>query len=293
MLGIIKRLLRGLLATMPDFIIIGVSKAGTSTLYEMLLKSQQMMEAYRKELHYFNSSAFGFSSGTVIPFGMTMSKLWYRGFFPNFIYKRFISGWRGCKMVVGEATPNYLYDRQAPSRIKTMLPNVKLIVILRNPVDRAYSEYQMNLRTNDESMTFEDRIRQSMRDGTGIVDYGHYANHLKRWFEHFDREQLLILTTDELKTDRHAIIDKMTDFLGIERFDIEHKGGVHHSKHRGNVNQDKIEKNGVIWNKEAWLMNKGVYPPMSSGTRKMLVDHYRLHNEQLRTLLKRDFDWDK
>jgi len=291
MLGVIKRLLRGLLGTTPEYRIIVVTKGGTSTLHDMLLKSQQVMEAYRKELHYFNSGAF--PPGTVMPFGMTMSKLWYRGFFPNFIYKRFVSQWRGCKMVAGEATPNYLYDGHAPSRIKTMLPNVKLVVILRNPVDRAYSEYQMNLRTKDESMTFEDRICQSMRAGYGIVDHGHYANHLKRWFEHFDRERLLILTTDELKADRQAIIAKMTDFLGIERFDIEHKDGVHHNKHRGNVHQDKTAKNGVIWNAGTGVMNAGVYQPMDPGTRKMLVDHYRLHNERLRTLLKRDFDWDR
>jgi len=156
-----------------------------------------------------------------------LSRLWYRSHFPNVLYKRYLSKLHSRRMVTGESSPFYLTNHHAPGRIKTTLPDAKLVVILRNPVDRAYSDYHMSVRQHRQSMTFEDAVRHGytaqaghadlyrgsyaehmgdhrrrLREQTaGYLSRGHYAEHLTRWFEHFDRDRFLILTLDELKAD--------------------------------------------------------------------------------------------
>jgi len=115
------------------------------------------------------------------------------------------------------------------------------------------------------------------------MNKGHYAEHLARWFEHLDRDRFLILTLDELEADPQGVYGRVFDFLGLEPLDIKPRG---RGPQDPAVNYGRIDKSGSV-------RNIGTYPKMNPDTRRMLVDYFRPHNERLRALLKRDFDWDR
>ena len=169
--------------------------------------------------------------------------------------------------------------------MKELLPDVKLIVILRNPVDRAYSHYHHILRTNNEPLSFEKAIElekeryagereQLIKDPDFVPDHyrkhsylarGFYAEQLENWFRHYGRKQFLILATEDLRKSPQQTLDQIFDFLGVRPFRV------------GNL------KN----------RNVGNYKEMNEDTRKFLIEYFKPHNERLSKLLQRSFDWDR
>ena len=260
--------LRGL----PDFIIVGAQKSGTTTLYSFVTKHPAVTHAAKKEIHYFDIYH-------------DLGELWYRSKFPTNLSKRRHYKKTGQKILSGEASPTYLFFPTIPSRMKDILPGAKLIVILRNPVDRTYSHYHHNVRSNKETLPFEKAIEleeercarereQMIKDPGFVANYykrysylarGVYADQLERWFEHYDRKQFLILATDDLRKNPQQILDQVFNFLEVPPFQI------------GDV-RDK---------------NTGSYEKMNESTRKFLVEYFKPHNDRLYKLLQRSFDWDK
>ena len=118
------------LRMLPDFVIIGAQKSGTSSLYDFVVQHPAILPAAKKELHYFS---LGYKKG----------EYWYRLRFPIRASQKLLSG---------EASPIYLFYPMVPGRMKKLLPDVKLIVILRNPVDRAYSHYHDTKRKKRETV---------------------------------------------------------------------------------------------------------------------------------------------
>src|SRR2546423_13513556 len=112
----------------PDFLIIGGQKCGTTSLYYYLIEHPNIAPAVRKQMHFFDNR---FKKG----FG------WYKSNFPTIFSKWYKTFLHKQKFVSGEATPYYLFHPLAASRVHQFLPDVKLIVLLRNPVNRAYSHY--------------------------------------------------------------------------------------------------------------------------------------------------------
>src|SRR5437868_6286833 len=109
----------------PDFIIIGAQKGGTTSLYNYLITHPGIAPIYVKEPHFFDTS---FSKGLV----------WYRSHFPTRLEKYYAQHFHKLDFITGEASPYYLFHPLAPERVAKTLPHVKLILVLRNPVDRAY-----------------------------------------------------------------------------------------------------------------------------------------------------------
>src|SRR3712207_6690007 len=107
---------------LPDFVIIGTQRGGTTSLYHYLSKHPEVLPALRKEIHFFD---LNFDRGLD----------WYLAHFAR----------QDQPGLVGEASPLYMFHRDVPERVRRVLPNAKFIALLRNPVDRAYSQYQMNL----------------------------------------------------------------------------------------------------------------------------------------------------
>ena len=169
--------------------------------------------------------------------------------------------------------------------MKKILPDVKLIVILRNPVDRAYSHYHHIVRQNNEILSFEKAIEleeercagereQLIKDPDYVPNHyrrhsylarGVYADQLENWFGHYSKDQFLILTTEDFRENPQRTLDQVFDFLGVSPFQAENLRGL----------------------------NIGNYKEMNEDTRKFLIDYFKPHNKRLSKLLQRSFEWDK
>ena len=219
---IITSYLRGL----PDFVIIGAQKAGTTSLYNFITHHPSIAPAHQKELHYF-SIQYNFG------------ELWYRSNFPTNLSRHYKKTKQ--KLLSGEASPTYHFYPMVPFRMKDILPDVKLIMILRNPVDRAYSQYHDSVRMNLETLSFEKAIEMEeercagerermIRDPCFVPKHyrchsylarGIYAAQLEDWFKYYGREQFLILTTDDFHKNLQQTMDQVFDFLAVSSFPVK------------------------------------------------------------------------
>lgn len=207
----------------PDFLIIGAQKAGTSSLYAWLTQHPDVLPAREKELHYFDRRI---ESEPIDG---------YLADFPLEIRMRSLRRLRGREVVTGEATPVYLFHPSVPAAVHHHLPSVKLIVLLRDPVERAVSQYWMEFNRGNETLTLEEalaaevertgsdfeRIRRGEQPDrffwTGTyVARGHYAEQLERWLDLFPRSQMLILEFENLVADPGSVYRRTLEFLGVD-----------------------------------------------------------------------------
>ncbi len=246
---------------LPDFLIIGAQKCGTTYLYDKLVEHPQIAPALTKEVHFFDN---GYSKGAK----------WYQGYFP--------APQNGD--ITGEASPYYIFHPHAAQRIKKTLPHAKLILLLRNPVNRAYSHYHHEIRMGHESVSFETALAREEERLTGELDkmrhnehyysYNHqhyayrlkgiYADQLQPWFDLFPREQLMVIQSETFYQNSPTVMGQVTNFLGL-----------------------------LSW--DGWQFGK----PKSAGYAKLdpvlrhsLSTYYTRHNRRLYDLLGVDFGWD-
>jgi hypothetical protein len=202
---------------LPDFLILGAQKAGTTALYTYLRRHPQISGPVFKEVSFFDRH-------------YVRGERWYRAHLPI-----------RHGGIVGEASPSYLFHPQAPERVARMVPDARLIVLLRNPVDRAFSHYQHEVAFGREELSFEEAIaRESERmDGElermladpSYFSYawwnytylarGRYAEQLERWLAAFPREQLLVLLTDELAEDTPGTYRSVLRFLEVDEHGLD------------------------------------------------------------------------
>lgn len=197
----------------PDFVIIGTQRGGTTSLHAYLSAHPQVHTPATKELHFLTDR---FARG----------RDWYIGQFPSHLE---------LGNLTGESTPYSLFHPLAPQRLRAIAPDAKLIVLLRNPVDRAYSHYLMEQARGDEPLSFpaaldaeaarlagkEERL---VADPTYVsaphkhasyVARGDYAPQLERWFATYPREQFLILRSEDLYARTAETFARVTSFLGL------------------------------------------------------------------------------
>lgn len=191
-----------------DFIICGTQKGGTSALDAYLREHPEICMAENKEVHFFdNEDLFNTDA-------------------PNYsVYHSSFSP-KGCHRLVGEATPIYIYWYDAPRRIWRYNPGIKLIVILRNPIERAYSHWNMEHSRNADELSFwgaltseRDRCRKALPYQHRVysyIDRGRYLEQLRRLWTYFPKEQVLILKNEELRHQLHETLRQVCDFLGID-----------------------------------------------------------------------------
>jgi hypothetical protein len=264
---------------LPDFMIIGVQRGGTTSLYNYLIKNPCIAPATSKEVHFFDLS---FKKGVH----------WYRAHFPLRLQKEYAERIRGHGLITGEASPAYLFHPMVPERVARILPQAKLIVMLRNPVDRAYSHYWNKVRAGRETRPFEEAIRSEPEGlwyewkealeagpqrGDDLRHYsrmlrrhaylsrGPYADQLQTWRRLFSQEQMLILCSEDFYADPAASLQQVCEFLSVPNWELQ----------------------------EYKRYKQGQYPSMNPATREWLIDYYRPHNERLYEFLDRRFDWDK
>lgn len=261
--------LTGFLHVLPDFLIIGFVKCGTTSLYQYLLEHPNVYAASGKEIDYFDRL---YSRGIN----------WYKVKFPLKIKK-----YSEKKFITGEATPRYVEHPHALNRIKKTIPRAKFIVLLRNPIDRAYSHYNQNIHLDFESRSFEnaldhehERIKgryEKMQknqnyyswdyDIYGYLEHGLYADKLERWFKEFPREQFHFIQTEEFLKNTDKTYEKVLEFLNLPKFTVK-------QFKRYKEREYKI-------------------PKITTSLRKKLIEFYNPHNEKLYDLIGTNFHWDE
>jgi len=202
--------------TLPNFLIIGAAKSGTTALYRYLSDHSQIFMSPRKELHFFSyPETSKLVNGPDSYHRICVSSLDdYKSFFLKV----------NNEIAIGEASPSYLYFPKCANRIKSLLPETKIIAILRNPVERAYSSYMHAIRDGWEPITdFSlalDKEEQRIRDGWEIVWHykraGLYYSQLVKYYDLFSKSQIFISLYEDLKSNPHNLLKKIFNFLNVD-----------------------------------------------------------------------------
>ncbi len=246
-------------AKSPNFIIIGSQKSGTTSLENYIAQHPQVLPAIKKETHFWSRE---FHRGID----------WYLAHFPPIPKSE--------NFITGEATPNYLVNYKVAERIYSFLPNIKLLVIFRNPVDRAFSQYHHWRRLNWEDRSFEVAInaeleilkttpkqpqgdRKYWQMSGNYIGRGVYIEFIQKWMEIFPGEQFLILRGEDLYQTPDDTMKQVFNFFGLP----EHK----------------LAK----YNK----LNSGYYAPISDLLRQRLSEYFQPHNQRLEEYLGMKFNW--
>lgn len=178
--------------TKPNFLGIGAQKSGTTWLYDILVNHPEVyMPRDKKEIHFFDNN---YSKGLN----------WYLKFFEKFSSEK----------VIGEITPKYIFDTKVPSLVKKELgSDMKFIVILRNPVTRFISSYKyVQQRSN-----YKGSIEEFYNSNNDAYLRGLYSEQLKNWFKYFNRNKFLVLIFEEEVKNPKETLDKLSEFLEIDR----------------------------------------------------------------------------
>jgi hypothetical protein len=203
---------------LPNFLIVGAGKAGTTSLYQYLKQHPEVYMSPVKEPKF-----FAFEGGKPDFQGPgDRERINRQSVIEIGQYEALFEGVRGEK-AIGEASPTYLHSPQAPARIKHHAPEVRLIAVLRNPVERAYSSYMQRVRDGREPLGFlealqeeERRLRDNWAPGWGYKRLGFYHAHLKRYYELFGRERIKVFLFEDLSKDPVGVSQDIFRFLGVD-----------------------------------------------------------------------------
>ena len=258
---------------LPHFMIIGTQKGGTTSLYQYLIEHPCIAPIWIKEPHFFD---IYFYKGVH----------WYRSHFPTTVEQYYARHIQKHDLITGEASPYYLFHPQAAQRVAKTLPRAKFILLLRNPVDRAYSQYQHQTRQEGvEPLSFEEALESEEQRLAGeeekmlrdekYFSFNHrhysylarskYIEQLPAWMDLFPREQFLLLRSEDLYADPKAIVKQTLDFLGLPSSYLK---------------------------QEYKPFNDAKYAKMAPATRERLLAYFKPYNTRLYDYLGRDFGWD-
>jgi hypothetical protein len=258
--GIETRIRTGQDRALPAAVILGAQKCGTSSLHNYLTQHPQVIAPLRKEVHYFD---LNYDRG----------ERWYRAHFGR-------AGEPGLNL---DSSPYYLFHPCVPQRMSRLLPQASLIVLLRDPVRRAYSHYWHEFDKGREKLSFEAAIEAEpgrveeagRRLATGEISRsrehqfhsylarGRYAEQLERWLEFYPRERLLVLRFEDLVQQPLGVLNDTLAFLNLPP-----------------VDSARLEPR-----------NTRKYPPMATVTADQLRAYYAADNRRLEQLLGRPMSW--
>jgi len=269
------RVLTSPLRLTPDFIIIGAQRSGVSTAYQYLIQHPCVAPIFEQEVHFFD-------------FNFTKNLLWYRSHFPSVLTKYHVKRTTHEDMLSGEGSAYYLFHPLVPRRVLRLLPTVKLIVLLRNPVDRAYAHYCQKVKQGIEHLpSFEEAIENEEDRLKGEVEKilenehyfsfnhamysylsrGIYIDQLKNWMNVFPCEQILIIRSEDLLfEDPSAALKRLLQFLKLPDWEPRQYW--------------KIDTSGHV-------------PSLNPATRQRLLLQFEPHNRRLYEFLDVNYYWEK
>jgi hypothetical protein len=254
---------------LPDFLVIGTQRGGTSSLFRYLSGHPQIVRSLRKETEYFSGR-----------YGEGID--WYRAHFPR---RSELAGRNGSRKTF-EATPDYMLDPRAAGRAAQLVKEAKIVALLRNPAERAYSHYRHMVRLGFENLEFEaaldaekprcedDWARLAVDDlyrPTSILRFsyaerGHYADQLARWIDRFGEDRVHVVISEKFFADTPRVFGEILEFLELDQ-----------------------------WRPDS-MPNYSYVPEVSqqidAPVAERLAEHFRPHNDRLRALLGSDPEWE-
>lgn len=254
--------------SLPDFLIIGTQRGGTSSLYKYLSSHPSVIPSLRKETEYFAGRyALGLD--------------WYRANFPR------IDRNSQATRLTFEATPDYMLHPLAASRAHELIPDAKLIALIREPVQRALSHHRHMTRLGFEQLDFEDAVdaeqerysedlerleSDPFHRPTQLMRYsyllrGHYADHLEPWIDEYGRDRLLVVQSDRFYSNTAHALGEIQEFVGLPV--------------------------SIPTDLSNYSVVTGPPEPLDPTLEERLVDYFRPHNEKLEKLLGIDTGWPK
>ncbi len=260
--------LRGL----PDFLIIGAQRCGTTSLYRYLEQHPGVAPVglKNKGIHYFDTN---FSRGVN----------WYRSHFPTSAYRAIRAKEYGGPVITGEGSPYYIFHPLSPARIAELIPDARSVLMLRDPVSRAHSHYQHEVARGFEELAFEDALRAEEERLAGeedrmrsdptynsfehqhhsYISRGMYVEQIRRWHALFPKDHLLILDSAEFFSEPDRELRRVQEFLGLSQMSLT-----------------SYQK-----------MNAHSYGGMSSDARTWLEERFAAPNRALFDHLGHDLGW--
>jgi Sulfotransferase domain len=252
---------------LPDFLIVGADESGALHLYRSLCEHPAVCRSVAGEVHFFDVR-------------FTYGRRWYRAQFPTRVRRKAIERRIGMRTVAGEVSPYYLSHPFVPVRAAAVVPAAKLVVLLRNPIERAILRYHLMVQLGKEQRSLEEALTADKRRLDGghsfepraydepngparhhtYLERGHYDEQLERWYRYFDRSQLLVLEARALTGSDG--IRRVQDFLGLPT--------------DARVHSIPLDS----------------YPPVDSKLWTQLARHFAPHNERLFRLLGVQWEWD-
>jgi len=230
-----------------DFICIGAPKCATTWLAKTLNEHPDIFMP-EKEPNFFNKTFFFYRKNAEWNYKKGIN--WYSRFFAG-----------ADSRIKGEKTPRYLYDQEAPKLIKKHFPNIKIILILRNPIDLVWSYYWHAKYKNNFP-----NINKMMNSKHELFELGYFSKYIKRYLQYFSRDQMLILFYDDLKADPQNFLYKVCDFLGVDnKIPLE------------SANQEvNVTKNKLTWRRKYFFMLRNF---STRATKKYLIKFPNVHNK--------------
>ena len=269
--NLLKRRYSGITApfrVLPNFLVIGVGRGGTTSLYEYLGQHNCITKSAYDEIGYFDDN-------------FHLGVNWYRSMFPTKYEKQKIIKKFG-KFLTYDVTPWYIRRPWTANRIKTLLPSAKIISVLRNPVDRTYSHYHLTCREKGTTKSFEEIIDEEIKKidnyddnlknspkyyedfvQNSYIARGFYLEQIEYWLKVFDKKNIMIISSEDLAKNTQETLNSIFGFLGLE--------------------------NQIIPNLQK--TNVAKYPKMKDKTRKTLENYFFIHNENLFNKIGKNFNW--
>jgi hypothetical protein len=259
---------------LPDFLIIGTKRGGTTSLWRYLIQHPLVPRLFpawnTKTSHYFEEN-------------WGRGEAWYRSHFPTARHRAALARKHGGTSKVGEAAPLYMYHPLVAERVAALMPQARVIVLLRDPVERAYSHWKERRTEGVEPLSFPEALAAEATRTAGererlIADptysstaydwfsyreRGVYLDHLEPWLDHFDRSQLLVMASETLYRDPAGSYAKVLDFIGLPPHELPSYDVFNDRPSQG----------------------------MDDAVRAELTDFYRPHNAALAQRLGMTFDW--
>lgn len=299
---------------MPNFLIIGAAKSGTTSLHKYLNQHSQIYMSPDEEMHFF---------------AYEQQELDWQGIGDISLKKRVIHKLEDYQshfdsvlneVAIGEKSAFYLYEPKAPERIQYYLPNVKLITVLRNPVERAYSSFLHLVRDGREPLNSfaqalareEERIRNNWEPLWHYQKGGFYNDQLKRYFNRFDPDQIKVCLYEDYQNNPQEFMQDIFKFLEVKtQFTPDTSKKFNVGQNQATVPKNKVwheflSQPNVIksltkqlfpqatrtWIRETLKQKNLGQPPLTADVRKYLIESYRQDIMDLQVLIQRDLsDW--